>query len=187
MFRYWQLQTATNTSKYLTLSLRSLPAIVIKYPVLPLEGVNMCRMSCQSTRWLGDSLSYPGWNCPEKFQQLNIVNFLELITSSSLPEHRGWLWWSQCTEATHKICTLSKLTACFRWCRSTRGPSSSGWAGSCQEEPRGQVSWRWSEDDLTSLSLSGIFFVLPCIESYQKVDLRTITLGVPPQEVIEKD
>ena len=29
----------------------------------------------------------------------------------------------------------------------------------------------------------GIFFVLPCIESYQKVDLRTITLGVPPQEV----
>ena len=30
---------------------------------------------------------------------------------------------------------------------------------------------------------SGIFFVLPCIESYQKVDLRTITLGVPPQEV----
>ena len=32
-------------------------------------------------------------------------------------------------------------------------------------------------------TLSGIFFVLPCIESYQKVDLRTITLGVPPQEV----
>ena len=32
---------------------------------------------------------------------------------------------------------------------------------------------------------AGIFFVLPCIESYQKVDLRTITLGVPPQEVSE--
>ena len=30
---------------------------------------------------------------------------------------------------------------------------------------------------------SGIFFVLPCIETYQKVDLRTITLDVPPQEV----
>lgn len=30
----------------------------------------------------------------------------------------------------------------------------------------------------------GIFFILPCIESYQKVDLRTITLGVPPQEVV---
>ena len=28
---------------------------------------------------------------------------------------------------------------------------------------------------------------MPCIESYQKVDLRTITLGVPPQEVIEKE
>ena len=35
---------------------------------------------------------------------------------------------------------------------------------------------------ISSLIL-GIFFVLPCIESYQKVDLRTITLGVPPQEV----
>lgn len=34
-----------------------------------------------------------------------------------------------------------------------------------------------------SLPEIGIFFVLPCIESYQKVDLRTITLGVPPQEV----
>ena len=35
----------------------------------------------------------------------------------------------------------------------------------------------------TLLFVVGIFFVLPCIESYQKVDLRTITLGVPPQEV----
>jgi len=33
----------------------------------------------------------------------------------------------------------------------------------------------------------GIFFVLPCIEKYYKVDLRTITLGVPPQEVLTKD
>jgi hypothetical protein len=35
----------------------------------------------------------------------------------------------------------------------------------------------------TWIFLLGIFFVLPCIESYQKVDLRTITLDVPPQEV----
>ena len=33
------------------------------------------------------------------------------------------------------------------------------------------------------LPLLGLFFVLPCIENYQKVDLRTITLDVPPQEV----
>ena len=32
-------------------------------------------------------------------------------------------------------------------------------------------------------AFSGIFFVLPCIETYQRVDLRTITLDVPPQEV----
>ncbi len=29
----------------------------------------------------------------------------------------------------------------------------------------------------------GIFFVIPCIDSYQKVDLRTVSFDVPPQEV----
>ena len=30
---------------------------------------------------------------------------------------------------------------------------------------------------------AGIFFILPCIESYTKVDLRTVSFDVPPQEV----
>jgi len=30
---------------------------------------------------------------------------------------------------------------------------------------------------------SGIFFVLPCIDTYTKVDLRTVSFDVPPQEV----
>ncbi|CAO4385449.1 unnamed protein product [Caenorhabditis nigoni] len=33
----------------------------------------------------------------------------------------------------------------------------------------------------------GIFFVLPCIESYTKVDLRTVSFSVPPQEILTKD
>jgi len=33
----------------------------------------------------------------------------------------------------------------------------------------------------------GIFFILPCIENYTKVDLRTVTFDVPPQEVLTKD
>ncbi|CAE1251452.1 STOM [Acanthosepion pharaonis] len=33
----------------------------------------------------------------------------------------------------------------------------------------------------------GIFFVLPCIESYTKVDLRTLSFDVPPQEVLSRD
>ncbi|KAK3876838.1 hypothetical protein Pcinc_018412 [Petrolisthes cinctipes] len=28
----------------------------------------------------------------------------------------------------------------------------------------------------------GIFFVVPCIDSYRKVDLRTVSFDVPPQE-----
>jgi erythrocyte band 7 integral membrane protein len=33
----------------------------------------------------------------------------------------------------------------------------------------------------------GIFFVLPCIDDYQKIDLRTVTFDVPPQEILSKD
>ena len=29
----------------------------------------------------------------------------------------------------------------------------------------------------------GIFFIIPCIDSYCKVDLRTVSFDVPPQEV----
>ena len=30
----------------------------------------------------------------------------------------------------------------------------------------------------------GIFFILPCIDSYKKVDLRTVSFDVPMQEVV---
>jgi len=33
----------------------------------------------------------------------------------------------------------------------------------------------------------GIFFVVPCIDTYRKVDLRTVSFDVPPQEVLTKD
>ncbi|CAB3368870.1 Hypothetical predicted protein [Cloeon dipterum] len=33
----------------------------------------------------------------------------------------------------------------------------------------------------------GIFFVLPCVDTYCKVDLRTVSFDVAPQEVLTKD
>nr|XP_027238250.1 stomatin-4-like [Penaeus vannamei] len=33
----------------------------------------------------------------------------------------------------------------------------------------------------------GIFFVVPCIDSYRKVDLRTVSFDVPPQEILSRD
>ncbi|XP_017783697.1 PREDICTED: band 7 protein AGAP004871-like [Nicrophorus vespilloides] len=33
----------------------------------------------------------------------------------------------------------------------------------------------------------GIFFVLPCVDTYRKVDLRTVSFDVPPQEALTKD
>lgn len=33
----------------------------------------------------------------------------------------------------------------------------------------------------------GLFFILPCTDNYCKVDLRTVSFNVPPQEVLSKD
>lgn len=33
----------------------------------------------------------------------------------------------------------------------------------------------------------GIFFIIPCIDEYRKVDLRTVTFDVPAQEILTKD
>lgn len=33
----------------------------------------------------------------------------------------------------------------------------------------------------------GLFFILPCIDEYKDVDMRTLTFDVPPQEVLTKD
>lgn len=33
----------------------------------------------------------------------------------------------------------------------------------------------------------GVFFIIPCIDNYCKVDLRTVSFDVPPQEVLTKD
>lgn len=38
-------------------------------------------------------------------------------------------------------------------------------------------------DILSPFVFVGLFFILPCIDSYQNVDLRTISFDVPPQEV----
>ncbi|XP_054721116.1 stomatin-like [Uloborus diversus] len=33
----------------------------------------------------------------------------------------------------------------------------------------------------------GLFFIIPCTDNYCKVDLRTVSFNVPPQEVLSKD
>ncbi|CAG0897027.1 unnamed protein product [Darwinula stevensoni] len=40
---------------------------------------------------------------------------------------------------------------------------------------------------LGRLVSGGLFFILPCIDAYTKVDLRTVTFDIPPQEVLTKD
>ncbi|XP_074595653.1 stomatin-4-like isoform X2 [Brevipalpus obovatus] len=33
----------------------------------------------------------------------------------------------------------------------------------------------------------GLFFIIPCIDTYTKVDLRTVSFDVPPQEILSRD
>ena len=30
----------------------------------------------------------------------------------------------------------------------------------------------------------GVFFIIPCVDSYDKIDMRSMTFEIPPQEVI---
>ena len=40
-----------------------------------------------------------------------------------------------------------------------------------------------SRDSVFLVWTSGLFFILPCTDYYTKVDLRTVSFDVPPQEV----
>ena len=40
---------------------------------------------------------------------------------------------------------------------------------------------------ILQLACKGIFFVLPCVDHYKKVDLRTVSFDVPPQEILSRD
>ena len=37
----------------------------------------------------------------------------------------------------------------------------------------------------SSISKLQVFFIIPCLDIYQKIDMRTATYDVPPQEVKE--
>ena len=33
----------------------------------------------------------------------------------------------------------------------------------------------------------GVFFIIPCVDTYEKIDMRTATYEIPPQEILTKD
>jgi erythrocyte band 7 integral membrane protein len=33
----------------------------------------------------------------------------------------------------------------------------------------------------------GLFFILPCVDNYINIDIRTVSFDVPPQEILTKD
>ena len=37
--------------------------------------------------------------------------------------------------------------------------------------------------DYPDRSSKGVFFIIPCVDVYEKIDMRTATYEIPPQEV----
>merc|ERR1711971_1502793 len=35
--------------------------------------------------------------------------------------------------------------------------------------------------------MGGVFFIIPCVDIYEKIDMRTSTYEIPPQEILTKD
>merc|ERR1719427_522679 len=33
----------------------------------------------------------------------------------------------------------------------------------------------------------GVFFIIPCVDVYEKIDMRTCSYEIPPQEILTKD
>ena len=33
----------------------------------------------------------------------------------------------------------------------------------------------------------GVFFIIPCVDTYEKIDMRSQTFEIPPQEILTKD
>lgn len=50
------------------------------------------------------------------------------------------------------------------------------------EKMRWNTHFLWLQAQVL-YSVSGLFFILPCMDNIKVIDLRTITYDVPPQEV----
>ena len=62
----------------------------------------------------------------------------------------------------------------FRLGRLKRGGTTVGWRGAC---------CLYCTVLYCTVQGPGLFFVMPCIDSFQAVDMRTVSFDVPPQEV----
>ena len=75
----------------------------------------------------------------------------------------------------------------FRWYRSTREPSYSGWEDSAREEPRGRD---YSSSFPASIPTGGLpvtSYEVFAMSHVRCVDLRTGAFDVPPQEILTRD
>ena len=113
--------------------------------------------------------------------------------------HESYLIWFLETQIQHKINIWNTFTfwahnqaASSVWLRGYPHSMSWGWARACRRFiwkdqiwwENKTVIWLVKIDISSSIQGPGIFFIIPCIDHYKKVDLRTVTFDVPPQALM---
>ena len=80
------------------------------------------------------------------------------------------------------LCQYLKLQgthSIFHYCESARQSLTKYW----QEYERA-VIFRLGRLVKGGARGPGVFFIIPCVDSYDKIDMRSMTFEIPPQEVI---
>ena len=58
---------------------------------------------------------------------------------------------------------------------------------SCDQEYERAVIFRLGRLLTGGARGPGVFFIIPCVDIYEKIDMRTATYEIPPQEILTKD
>ena len=89
---------------------------------------------------------------------------------------------NDCEEApgfvSHMLTFISLLLICVTF------PLSLCWVVKVVQEYERAVVFRLGRMLTGKARGPGVFFIIPCIDVYEKIDLRTQTYDVPPQEVL---
>ncbi|KAL8625866.1 hypothetical protein ACOMHN_012458 [Nucella lapillus] len=109
-----------------------------------------------------------------------------LPASTSRPEESGVMFGATDTEQAGGCCSI--ILTCFAYLLvAVFFPFSLVICIKVVQEYERAVIFRLGRLLSGGAKGPGIFFVLPCIEDYTKIDLRTVTFDIPPQEVLTRD
>ena len=81
------------------------------------------------------------------------------------------------------------LSPCCLWWKLSRyrQPDHLSWSSNTGQEYERAVIFRLGRLVRGGARGPGVFFIIPCLDVFEKIDMRTSTYDVPPQEILTKD